>query len=78
MNSEQYAVLLPVVSADLVSTIAEKRNITDQQAIALLYRSKLYEQLEREDTKLWHYSTPMLYSMLERELTGEKIDFPDV
>lgn len=78
MNSDQYAALLPLVSRDLVSTITLKQRITDQQAIKLLYRSKLYEQLEQEDTKLWHYSTPMLYSMLERELAGEEIDYPDV
>ncbi len=78
MNSEQYAVLLSVVSADLVATIAAERKITDQQAIELLYGSKLYERLEQEDTKLWHYSTPMLYSMLERELVGGQMEYPDV
>lgn len=60
MEQEQFNAIIPVISADIVKTIAQKRNISEKEAIVLLYTSKLYAALEKEDTKLWQYSTPML------------------
>ena len=34
--------------------------------------------LEQEDTKVWQYSTDMLYSLLEQEERTGEIEFPDV
>ncbi len=34
--------------------------------------------MEQEDTKVWHYSTQMLYSLLEQEEQTGNIVFPDV
>lgn len=47
-------------------------------AITKLYNSELYAILEQEDTKVWQYSTDMLYSLLEQEEKTGKIEFPDV
>jgi len=33
----------------------------------MLYSSKLYATLEKEETKAWQYSTQMLYSLFEQE-----------
>jgi len=33
--------------------------------------------LEDEETMLWHLSYPILYDMLEEELTTGKITFPE-
>lgn len=78
MNHEQFATLMPYISADLVAFIAEKRGIFHEEAMLKLYSSRLYELLEAEDTKVWHYSTPMLYSLLEQEEKTGKIELPDV
>ena len=78
MGQEQFHAMMPVISTDLVSTIAEKRNISESEAIKLLYSSKLYAALEQEVTKLWQYSTLMLYSLLEQEWETGTIRFPDV
>jgi hypothetical protein len=43
-----------------------------------LYDSKLYEALEQEENKLWQYSTPMLYALLEQEWKTGTICYPDV
>lgn len=42
------------------------------------YNSKLYATLEQEDTKVWQYSTDMLYLLFEQEEKTGKIEFPDV
>lgn len=57
MSQEQFAALLPIVSADLIGEITAAQGITESDAIQLLYRSKLYAALEQEETKLWQYST---------------------
>ena len=78
MGQEQFAAMLPYISADLVAMIANKQNITNEEAIIKLYASKLYEALENEETKVWQYSTQMLYSLYEQEEKNGTIQFPDV
>ena len=78
MGQEQFNAIMPVISADIVKMIAEKRGVSEKEAITLLYASKLYETLEKEETKVWQYSTPMLYSLLEQEWNSGTICYPDV
>ena len=78
MGKEQFNAIMPVISADLVNMIVSRRDITEEKAIKLLYASKLYAMLEQEETKVWQYSTPMLYSLLEQEWQKGNICFPDV
>lgn len=78
MGQEQFVAMMPYISADLVGMIVEKQNISNEEAIKKLYASKLYEALEQEETKVWQYSTPMLYSLLEQEERTGTIYFPDV
>lgn len=47
MSQEQFAALLPIVSADLIGEITAAQGITESDAIQLLYRSKLYAALSR-------------------------------
>ena len=78
MGQEQFAAIMPYISADLVALIAKKKNLTEEEAITKLYSSKLYESLENEETKVWQYSTRMLYSLFEQEEKTGTILFPDV
>ena len=52
MGQEQFIALMPYISTDLVSLIAEKQNITEENAIKKLYSSKLYATLERRNKSL--------------------------
>lgn len=78
MGQEQFAAIMPYISADLVGIIAKKENISEYDAITKLYNSKLYASLEQEDTKVWQYSTDMLYLLFKQEEKTGKIEFPDV
>lgn len=78
MGQEQFAAIMPYISADLVGMIAQKTGISESEAITKLYNSKLYAALEQEDTKVWQYSTDMLFSLFEQEERTGKIEFPDV
>ena len=78
MGREQFIALMPYISADLISLIAEKQKISEEDTIKKLYSSKLYAALEKEETKVWQYSTQMLYSLFEQEEKNGDIQFPDV
>lgn len=78
MNKEQFEAMMPPIVENLVAMIADKQNISEDEAITKLYSSKLYAMLEQEDTKVWHYSTLMLYELLTEEEATGKIEFPDV
>ena len=78
MRNDEFAALMPFISADLAAMIAQRQRITDKEAIKKLYASKLYETLEDEQTKLWHYSTSMLFSLFEQEERTGTIAYPDV
>jgi hypothetical protein len=55
----------------------DNRGITSEAASIILYNSRLYSLLEDEKTKLWHLSYPILYDMLDDELTTGIINFPE-
>ena len=78
IEQEQFAAIMPYISTDLVAMIADKQNISSEKSITKLYASKLYESLENEETKLWQYSTEMLYSLFDQEEKTETVQFPDV
>ena len=78
MSQEQFAAMMPYISADLVAMIAQKQNISHENAIKKLYASQLYAALENEETKVWQYSTQMLYALFEQEEKTGTIQFPDV
>lgn len=78
MEREQFDAILPLISADLVNMISKKEDISSNEAISKLYSSKLYALLEKEDTKVWYYSTNMLYQLFDEEEKTGKISFPDV
>lgn len=78
MGHEQFAAIMPYISADLVNMIAQKQKITESDALNKLYSSKLYELLEKEETKVWQYSTGMLYSLFVKEEQTNNLVFPDV
>ncbi len=78
MGQNGFNAIMPYISADLVAMISEKQNVSNEEAITKLYASKLYAALENEDTKVWQYSTQMLYSLFEQEEKTGTIEFPDV
>lgn len=75
MNPNQFAAIMPYISADLVGMIAEKENISENAAITKLYNSELYAILEQEDTKVWHYSICCIRFWNRKKRRG-KSNFP--
>jgi len=78
MGQEQFTALMPYIITDLINFISEKDSISEEETMKKLYSSKLYEVLENEETKLWQYSTQMLYSLFKQEEKNGYIEYPDV
>ena len=78
MGQDKFTAMMPYISADLIYMIVNKQGISEEEAIKKLYASKLYAALENEETKVWQYSTQMLYALLEQEEKNGDIQFPDV
>jgi hypothetical protein len=77
INQDNLGVVLAFSTPGIIQLLMDKRRITAEAASILLYNSKLYKLLEEEETKLWHLSYPILYDMLEEELTTGEISFPE-
>jgi hypothetical protein len=77
MNQEQLNITLAFITPGIIQLLMDKRCITAEAASMILYNSKIYKLLEDEKTKLWHLSYPILYDMLEEELSTGEITFPE-
>lgn len=76
MASENKAMLEFIVPR-LIKAIMEYNSMAEKDAFTLLYSSKLYEKLDREETKLWHLSVPTLYDMFKEEQDTGEITYPE-
>ena len=77
MNENQFSAWLAIIIPEITSLITKNSNITETQAISLLYKSDLYKELADENSKLWHYSPLTLYTMLQDELLTGSYDYPE-
>lgn len=69
--------MLILIVPAVIKLITENFELSEIEATDKFYKSKVYEQLECEDTKLWHLSPLTLYNMFEEEMTKGKIEYPE-
>ena len=77
MEQSQFNAIMPHICASLADMIAAKQGLSEQEAVSKLYSSLLYSYLEDEETKVWHYSTPMLYELYKQGENDGSIAFPE-
>jgi len=77
MNTEQLPSFIAILAPRILALLIEKRSITEQEAIRILYNSELYAALEVEEKKLWHFSAETLYVLLDEELTTGIFTYPE-
>ena len=69
--------VIAMITPGILNLLIENRKLSLEEASDLLYHSRLYETLEDEETKMWRLGYPLLYDLLEEELTTGKITFPE-
>ncbi len=77
MNERSYETLLYTITSNVVSKIMELNNWSENKALERFTCSKLYTYLEKEETKVWQYSTLMLSQLFNEERAG-RLSLPEV
>ncbi|MCL2690431.1 MAG: hypothetical protein FWE57_11385 [Chitinispirillia bacterium] len=76
-NKNSISSVIAMLTPGILELLIKNRSLGLLEASDLLYNSQLYKILEDEKTKLWRLGFPILYDMLEEELTTGKITFPE-
>ena len=77
MDTGKFEIVLQIISTGLVDKIMTGAGQDEDAAMEKLYSSELYSMLEKEETKVWHYSVPMLYELYQEETKTGSITFPE-
>ena len=77
METKHFEIVLQTISTGLVEKIITETGVNEDTAIENLYFSALYSMLEREETKVWHYSVPLLYKIYKEEATTGRLRLPE-
>ena len=77
MNENQFNAMLAIIVPHIIELIIKNSNLDTDKAISLFYKSKLYQELSDEKSKLWHYSPMTLYTRYQDELLTGSYDYPE-
>ena len=77
MNKKKYESMLILIVPAVVKLITENYSWDEITAADKFYDSKVFECLEREDTKLWHLSPLSLFNMFDEEQKTGSFVFPE-
>ena len=77
MTEKDFEIMLYGITANVIAKIMELHNWSEDVAMELFVQSKVYSYLEREETKVWHYSSLMLAQLFNEERAG-KFSLPEV
>jgi hypothetical protein len=69
--------VIAMITPGITNLLMGNRGLSVTEASDLLYNSQLYKALEDEKTKIWRLGYPLLYDLLEEELTTGQITFPE-
>lgn len=69
---DDFTFILQLKVHSIVTKIKEHLNVSYKDAMKMFYMSRLYKALEKEDTKMWYFSSYHLFNMfLEEKETGK-------
>ena len=77
MNNEKFSAIMRLIVPEVIRLITENYPYDEVTASRKFYRSQVYASLEREETKLWHFSPLPLYNMFDEEQKNGRFIFPE-
>ena len=77
MNNKNISPVIAMITPGILKLLMEKRKINLENAAHILYNSQLYKTMEDEKTKVWRLGYPLLYDLLEEEISTGQISFPE-
>jgi len=73
----QFTATLQLIVPQVVDRMVKEYGLEEKDAVGALYRSRLYSDLERESSKLWHLSPLALAQLWHEEHTTGHIQYPE-
>ena len=73
----QFTATLQMIVPMVVDRMVRDYGLNPTDAVGQLYRSQLYADLERENSKLWHLSPLALAQLWHEEATTGHIQYPE-
>ena len=70
MKERSYETLLYGITANTVAKLMELNGWSENEAMERFTSSRLYSYLEKEETKVWQYSTLLLAELFNEERAG--------
>ena len=77
MNERSYETLLYSITLSVVERLMNINNWSEDETLERFTSSKLYTYLEKEETKVWQYSSLMLAELFNEERSGRLV-LPEV
>lgn len=77
MNERSYETLLYSITVSVVERLMNINNWSEDETLERFTSSKLYTYLEKEETKVWQYSSLMLAELFNEERSGRLV-LPEV
>ena len=77
MDKKKFESMLILIVPQILKLIVENNKLNEIEASEIFYSSRVYETLEQEETKLWHFSPLTLYNMFEEEQRTGELVFPE-
>ena len=77
MDERSYETLLYSITLSVVERLMNINNWSEDEALERFTSSKLYTYLEKEETKVWQYSSLMLAELFNEERSGRLV-LPEV
>jgi len=69
--------VIAMITPGILNLLMQNKGLDIEEASDILYNSELYRTLEDEETKLWRLGYPLLYDLLEEELSTGTINYPE-
>lgn len=71
INQSNVHLLLPTKISEVVAMYAEDNNCSMLESLRKFFSSDIYQQLQNEQTKLWHLGAVALYEMWQEEANSQ-------
>lgn len=69
--------IMPYLGTETVKLIMDRYGWDENTAIERFMNSIVYDRLQEEETKVWHFSPRLLAELFDEEQNGE-IDWPEI
>ena len=77
MTDAGFSVVLSMVVPPTIGMIMKRLNLSEKEAIIAFYSSNVYEALEDEELKTWHFGPATLCEMFLQERETGSFDWPE-